>query len=382
MIYLDNAAGSHPKPPQLSAALTAALDRYGANPGRGNYRLSRETAVMLETVRERLTAFFGGTDSRRMVFTSGATAALNMAIYGLMRPGQELIISGAEHNAVYRPAAALADSRMIKLLRAPADRYGYVPVEEFARRISPRTGLLACVHASNVCGAVQPVERLAELAAQRRLPLLIDAAQTAGLADIRLDRLPGRVLLAFPAHKALYGIAGLGGLYVSLGVDLRPLLHGGTGTLSEQRAMPAELPQRLEAGSLNTPAVAALGAALDFVAERGVEQLYAQARRLADLLAEKLGNIPRVRLQLPPEPRPRMPVLSLTIDGICANQAADWLDADYDIAVRAGYHCAPLVHKALGTWEEGTLRISPGCFNSERDIEQTARAIAAIAKRV
>lgn len=377
MIYLDNAAGSHPKPPQVAEALAAALSAYGANPGRGNYAFTRQTAAMVQETRAKLARLVHAPEPARMIFTAGATMSANMAINGLLRDGDHVVCSSMEHNAVFRPLAVLADAKRITLHIVRADSWGYIKPEHIAAAVTPRTRLIAVNHASNVCGSVQPLAEIGAVAAAGNVPLLVDAAQSAGLLPLDVQRM--RIsLLVLAGHKGLYAPAGVGALYVSRSVSLLPLLQGGTGSQSELRHQPSHYPDHLEAGSLNTAGIAAWSAALDFVGEIGIDALYSHAMRLTDQLAALLRGHPRLRLQLrPDEDRPRAPLLSVATPQADPAEIAARLDGA-GVCVRSGYHCAPLAHRTLGSFGEGTLRFSPGWFNTGAEIEQAAAALRAL----
>ena len=376
-IYLDNSAGSWPKPPRVAQAMAEALTAYGANPGRGNYALTRQTAALVEEAREETAEFFGLPDPKRVVFTSGATMSLNMAINGLLSPDDILLLAGMEHNAVSRPAAALADEGKIELREVIADSRGELRAAEIGEQLRrrPRPALLALTHGSNVCGSVAPLTAIALQAKRRRVHLLLDASQTAGLLPVHMRRLAISAC-AVAGHKALYGPAGVGALLLSAKTDPRPLIFGGTGSRSEEREQPRELPEHLEAGSVNVPGIAGYLAGLRFVKEIGVSTLYAKAMALTEQLRQGAGNIPGVRLY----GRPQLPVLSLNIEGKDPGEVAALLDSRYHICVRSGYHCAPAAHRALGTLEAGTVRFSPGWFNTREDIEAALTALSEIAK--
>ena len=379
MIYLDNAAGSHPKPKAVTDAIYEACDKYGANPGRGSYALTRATSAMVSRSREKLAALFGCAQAERLIFTAGATVSLNMALFGLLKQGDHLIISGMEHNAMWRPAMALEKAGVITVTRVAADKWGLVRAEDFAAAIRPQTALLACVHASNVNGAIQPIAKIGRLAKMHGLPLLVDAAQSAGLLDIDVQR-DNISLLAFAGHKYLYGTAGTGGLYVAPELRMSSFIYGGTGNNSEQRDQPDFYPDHLEAGSLNTAGIAALAAGVDFVGDIGIAEMYGRGKELTDMLMEKLSVIKKVNLQTPLHGVPYLPLVSFTVEGKTATEIAGLLDCRFDIAVRSGYHCAPLAHRSLETFSEGSVRISPGYFNTAADMEKTAVAVAALAK--
>ncbi len=381
MIYLDNAAGSFPKPPQVGKAMAEALAEYGANPGRGNYTLTRKTASMVESAREKVAGMFGLRDSSRVIFTAGATMSLNMAIYGMLKQDDVLLLPGMEHNAVSRPAADLEDRGIVKVRTLLADRDGYLRLEDIEREASAarRPALLALTHSSNVCGSVAPLAEIAALARQKHIPLLVDAAQSGGLIPLSLEKTPIS-LLALAGHKALYGPPGIGVLLVSDRVDPRPLITGGTGNRSEERRHPDFYPDHLEAGSINVPGIAGLAAALDFVQEIGVEELFGKTMRLTDRLAEMAANTPGIEVYLPELPRQRTPVLALNITKRDPAEAAELLDSRYGICIRSGYHCAPAAHRALGTMAEGCLRFSPGWYNTLEDIEKAGLALAELAR--
>jgi cysteine desulfurase/selenocysteine lyase len=380
MIYLDNAAGTHPKPERVKQAMIRAIDEFGANPGRGNYALTRKTAAMVEEVREKVAEFFDLPDSSRVIFTSGATMSLNMAIFGMLKQGSSLILSGMEHNAVSRPAVALEDEDLLDIKSLRGDSEGYLRLEQIINACAsyPRPSLLALTHASNVCGSLAPLHEIAVIVRRRNIPLLVDAAQSAGLINISMKKTLIS-LLAIAGHKALYGPPGIGLLLVSEKVAPKPFMHGGTGNRSEERSQPHFFPDRLEAGSVNVPGIAGLAAGLDFVKEVSIEELYNKSMRLTDRLAEMAGNIRGIELYLPRKPRARVPVLALNIRKRNPGEAAALLDSRYGIAIRSGYHCAPAAHRALGTMEEGCLRFSPGWFNTEAEIEKAGMALAELA---
>ncbi len=381
MIYLDNAAGSHPKPASVIRSLNLACHKFGANPGRGCYQMSKQTSFMVDETREKLSRLFHISQPKRVIFTAGATTSLNMALFGLLKPGDHLILSGMEHNALWRPAAALAQEGKITVSKIQADAQGFVRAEDFAAAIRPETALIACLHGSNVNGAVQPIAAIGALAKSRGVPFLVDAAQSAGLLDVDVER-DHIDLLAVAGHKYLYGLPGSGCLYVSPNVSLRPFIYGGTGNKSEMPQQPDFYPDHLESGSLNTLGIAALNAAYDFIQDIGRETLAGHCQRLSQRLLEDLSCIKGVTLQTPMEKDPLLlPVVSFTLANKTAGEVAALLDAEYHIAVRSGYHCAPLAHQTLGTLEEGTVRLSPGWFNTMREVKRAAAAIAKIARR-
>ena len=380
MIYLDNAAGSHPKAPGVEAAMIEAMRSWGANPGRGSYAFARRTGDMVEQVRGKLAALIHAPDPCRVAFTSGATMSLNALVLGSAPQlcGGEVIVSSMEHNALLRPLYLLEEQGQLRIRMIPADEAGYVESSRVAEAITGDTRLIALSMASNVCGSVQPIAKVGELAKKHDLPLLVDASQSAGLLEVDVEAM-GISLLALAGHKYLLGPSGVGALWAAPDIELAPLLHGGTGSDSEQRAMPAYWPARMEAGSLNTAGIAGLGAGLDFLAEQGADRLCRRALELSDALEQELRQLPGLTLQKREhESRPRTPLLSFTLDGMPAGRVAELLDRQ-GVCARAGYHCAPEAHRTLGTFEEGTVRLSPGWANTEQELEQACRAIADIA---
>lgn len=380
MIYLDNAAGSHPKAPGVEAAMIEALKSWGANPGRGSYAFARRTGDMVEQVRGKLAALIHAPDPGRVAFTSGATMSLNALVLGYASrlSGGEVIVSSMEHNALLRPLYLLEERGLLRIRMIAADAAGYIESRQVAEAVNGRTRLIALSMASNVCGSVQPVAEVGALARRAGLPLLIDASQSAGLLDIDVEAM-GISMLAVAGHKYLLGPSGVGALWAAPEIELAPLLHGGTGRDSEQRAMPAYWPARMEAGSLNTAGIAGLGAGLDFLAEQGIPRLYRRAMALTGELERALRQLPGLTLQKQEnESRPRAPLLSFTLEGLAAGRVAELLDRR-GVCVRSGYHCAPEAHRTLGTFEEGTVRLSPCWANREQELEQACSAIADVA---
>ncbi|MBQ6606859.1 MAG: aminotransferase class V-fold PLP-dependent enzyme [Firmicutes bacterium] len=380
MIYLDNAAGSHPKAPGVEAAMIEALKSWGANPGRGSYAFARRTGDMVEQVRGKLAALIHAPDPHRIAFTSGATMSLNALVLGYAPrlAGGEVIVSSLEHNALLRPLYLLEEQGLLRIRMITADAWGYIESAQVAEAVNSQTRLIALSMASNVCGSVQPLAEVGALAKKHGVPLLVDASQSAGLLDVDVQAV-GISMLAVAGHKYLLGPAGVGALWAAPEIELAPLLHGGTGRDSEQRSMPAYWPARMEAGSLNTAGIAGLGAGLDFLEEQGIPRLCRRALELTDALERKLRQLPGVTLQKrEEEQRPRAPLLSFTVEELPAGRVAELLD-ERGVCVRSGYHCAPEAHRTLGTFEEGTVRLSPGWATTEQEVEQACAAIAEVA---
>lgn len=379
MIYLDNAATSWPKAPGVGPAMADFITGAAGNPGRGAHRLALAAARVVETARERLADLFGIADPARLVFTSNTTAALNLALKGLVGVGDHVVTTSMEHNAVVRPLHALTIQRGARVTKVAAGPDGRVAAPDLIAAIRPDTKLVVMTHASNVCGALQPIAAVGAACRARGVPLLVDAAQTAGLFQLDVTAL-GISLLAFPGHKGLLGPTGTAGLYVAPGIDLPTLTEGGTGTYSESPDQPSGWPERHEAGTLNTVGLAGLLAALDFVAERGIDALRVHEQALADRLRCGLTEIAGVSLlgATPAAAAADAPVLAFVVDGRDGGEIAVQLDQQYGIAVRSGLHCAPDAHRTLGTLASGAVRLSPGPFNTAAEIEQTLAAIAGL----
>jgi len=330
----------------------------------------------LEQARVRLGRFFGASPER-VVFTLNATDALNIAIHGSVRPGDHVVTTAMEHNSVLRPLEALRHDAGVEHTIVPADSRGRIDIDAFAAAITTRTSLAVVTHASNVCGTLQPVVEIAAICRERGVRLLVDAAQTAGLRPLDLRAL-GADLLAVPGHKGLLGPPGTGALLLADGVDVRPLRHGGTGSESQRTAQPLELPQRLEAGSPNGPAIAALAAGVAWIESRGVEALGTRLARLGARFATGLERIARVDSFGCASIAEREPLFSLRVSGIAPDELAAILDASFGIETRAGLHCAPHAHRALGSWPEGSVRVAPGVFTTDQEIDSLLDALVEI----
>jgi cysteine desulfurase family protein len=377
MIYLDNAATSFPKPEGVYRALDRFARNALANPGRSGHRLALESEHALSDARHRLNRFFNGRNPDRWAFTLNCTDALNMALKGALADGDHVVTTDLEHNSVSRPLVALAQAKRITLTRVPADAGGTVDPEAIRAAIGPKTRLVALTHASNVLGTVQPVAAVGRIAREHELLFLVDAAQSAGVLPIDVQEMCID-LLALPGHKSLFGPTGTGALYVGSRVELRPWREGGTGGDSLTPTQPGEFPHRLEGGTPNVLGVAGLVAGLDFVEERGTESIRRHEVDLCDRLRAALLERPGFEVFGHADPNQRVGTLSFRWEGLSAVELASILDEKFDVAVRAGLHCAPYIHTALGTVPDGLVRISPGPFNSESDIDHLIDALAQI----
>lgn len=376
MIYLDNGATTWPKPPGVRQAVQRALTSFGANPGRGGYAMAASTDEAVFRVRADLAEFFGAAGPQCVCFQPGCTQAINVVLKGVLRPGDHVVISDLEHNAVLRPLEKLGEREITYTVAATVPGDSDATMDGFRRAMRPETKLVVCTQASNVWGFRLPVERLAALAHAYGARICVDAAQSAGLVPIDLAD-SGIDYLCCAGHKGLYGPMGIG-LLVLRDPEDPPgtLVEGGTGVLSRQRAMPAEPPERFESGTGNVPGILGLGAGLDFVKARGPEKLWAAETALLAELYDRLARLPRVRLYTPRPAEPgSLPVLSFTVEGLPSEEVGRRLGRA-GIAVRCGLHCAPLAHEKLGTLEEGTVRVCPCAFTRREELNTLAQRLS------
>lgn len=377
MIYLDNAATSFPKP----EAVYQALDRFArqdlANPGRGGHKMALAAERALDDTRHLLNQFFHGESPERFAFTLNCTDALNMAFKGVLTDGDHVITTDLEHNSVSRPLRALELAGKISLTRVLVDRGGTIDPDAIRQALTPRTRMIALTHGSNVLGTVQPVAAIGRIAREHDLLFLVDAAQTAGVVAIDVQEM-AIDLLAFPGHKSLFGPTGTGALYVGPRAKVRAWREGGTGGDSSSETQPREFPYFLEGGTPNVLGVAGLGAGVKFVMERGVEAIRAHEVALTERLWRRLDEIGGYTVFGHRDPARRVGTLSFRSEVLPAAEIGGILDQAFEVAVRPGLHCAPYIHRALGTFPEGTVRVSPGLFNTEEDIDHLARGLAEI----
>lgn len=372
-IYLDNAATSYPKPEPVYQAVMHAMREIGASPGRGGHRRSLEAGRIMFQAREAAAALFSVPDSSRIIFTHSATEALNMALRGTLAPGDHVVTSSMEHNSLARPLHQL-EKQGVALTIVQAGPDGVIDPVDVQRALTPRTRMIAIGHVSNVSGTIQPIEQFSAIAHAAGALFLLDAAQSAGSLPINVVS-AGIDLLAVPGHKGLYGPQGTGLLYAASHIPLRPLLAGGTGTNSTSEDQPEGFPEGFEVGTHNLPGIAGLKAGMEFVMQQGVAVIGEHERGLVSYAIEKLQLLKQVTLHTPLETALRAAVLSFTVAGKDSSAVAFELDRRFDIAVRAGLHCAPRAHRTLGTFPGGTVRMSPGWFTTREDIAMFADAV-------
>jgi cysteine desulfurase family protein len=378
MIYLDNAATSWPKPESVYQTMDNFLRTKGGNAGRGSHSMAMAARQVVEETRM-LIARLINAEIDRIIFTLNCTDSLNMGLKGLLRPGDHVITSCIEHNSVVRPLRKL-EQRGVRVIRlSPHSGDGFVSTEDVEGAITKDTKLVVMTHASNVTGVIQPIEEYGAIARKYDLVFMVDAAQTAGKypIDVQANNID---LLAFSGHKGLLGPPGTGVLYVGERVELDSLREGGTGSHSEMEEQPLDLPYRYESGTVNSVGISALGAGLKYIFSEGLEKIRAHEQFLTARLIEGLLHIPGVTLYTAKDSTKQAPIISFTIEGYEPGEGGAILDQAFDIKVRSGLHCAPAAHKTIGTYPLGTIRLSPGYFNTAEEIDLTLQALDRMAR--
>ncbi len=378
LIYLDNGATSFPKPEEVYAYMDYFFRNFGVNPGRSGYDLCLEAGEVVETTRKMLTEFFHGTDPNRLCFSYNSTDALNLIIFGMLKPGDHAITTTIEHNSVLRPLyhQGLAG---VGVDYVPFDGAGFVDPAEVRKRFRPSTRLVIVNHASNVVGTIQPIREIGRFCREAGIPFAIDASQSAGKVPIDMEEQCVDVV-AFTGHKSLLGPTGIGGLYVREGIEIRHTRAGGTGVRSAVRTHLDEYPYRLEYGTPNVMGIAGLNAGLKWILAKGPHEIHAHELKLTRLLRDGLLDIQGVTLYCLDDLADHISVLAFNVDGMEAADVGTMLDVDHNIACRTGLHCAPLVHEQLGTDKaHGAVRFGIGPFNTEDDIAAAVRGVREIA---
>ncbi len=378
MIYLDNAATSFPKPEAVCAAVDKALRESCGNAGRGVHSMAAANTQKIREVRSRLAAFIGAEDPSRVVFTLNATDSLNMAIKGYVSPGSHIVTTQIEHNSVLRPLAALESRGIIQVSRVTLDASGIVDPAKVMAAVKDNTSLVVLTHASNVLGTVQPVAEVGRICKETGIALLVDGAQSVGEIPVDVGEL-GIDMLAFPGHKSLLGPQGTGGLYVRDGLELRCWREGGTGTESASQRQPEDYPTHLEAGTANLPGIMGLGEGLNYIEEHGRESIHAHCSSLLGVILDFLKGDDRFVVYGNTDLGRHVHALSFNIKDKDPSDVGLMLDQSFGIAVRTGLHCAAPIHRILGTYPHGTVRISPGPMNTEEDIQRFVEAVKEIA---
>lgn len=372
MIYLDNAATTIKKPPSVAAAVADAVCNMG-NPGRGAHEESLSALRLVHSAREKLAELFRAPGPSSTAFTKNATESLNIAIQGSFQPGDHVITTALEHNSVLRPLYMM-EERGVELTIIPADSTGNIKIADMEDAVRENTKGIVCTHVSNLTGNAVDLEEVGRLCKSHGILFIADASQSAGVLDIDMVRM-NIGILCFTGHKALFGPQGVGGICLGEGVFVRPLMAGGSGTHTYSKIHPLEMPAALEAGTLNSHGIAGLYAALLYLEERGLEKIREKEQKLLKQFYEGMISIPKVKIYGDFSSFPRGAILSLNIGGYDSAMVADELLREYGISTRAGGHCAPLLHEALGTKEQGVIRFSFSAFNTEEEVRAAIRAV-------
>lgn len=377
MIYLDNAATTMQKPEEVIEAVVQAMHSMG-NAGRGAHSASLEASRTIYDTRELLCRFFGGTDPRRLVFTSNSTESLNIAIKGLFEPGDHVITTMLEHNSVLRPLYEM-EKRGVELTIIPADKKGVIDYNDIEKAIRPNTKAVVCTHGSNLTGNLVDIERIGKITRKNGLLLVVDASQTAGVFPIDVEKMQIDVL-CFTGHKGLLGPQGTGGMYVREGIQIRPLKSGGSGVQTYSKSHPAEMPTALEAGTMNGHGIAGLHAAVEYIQRTGIDKIRKREQECMKRFYEGVIQVPGVKVYGDFDDMNRCAIVSLNIGDYDSSEVSDELLTEYRISTRPGAHCAPLMHEALGTVEQGAVRFSFSHFTTDEEVDTAIKAIRELAE--
>lgn len=377
--YFDNAASSWPKPQAVIDAMNECMLEYGANPGRGSHRMAVRASRTLFEARKNIAKLCRIKNPNDISFALNTTGALNQAIKGFVKEGDHVICTAIEHNSVRRPLEYLKRTRNIQVTYITTDLKGNLNLDEISQSIRSNTKLIVCIHSSNLLGNILPLDKISELTKKHGIKLLVDAAQTAGTTKIDVN-LMGIDMMAFPGHKGLLGPQGTGGLYIHPDIDLDPLIHGGTGSKSEEIEQPRVRPDRYEAGTLNTVGIAGLNEGVKFILNETVEKIHNKEWNLTQRLMQGLMEIEGIEILGPELGEDKTGIVSFNLSNIDSSEVAFILDQTFQIAVRSGYHCTPLAHQSVGTLETGAVRASVGYFTTEEDVDYFIYAAKEIRK--
>lgn len=372
MIYLDNAATSFPKPVEVCLEVLRCMENYAANPGRGSHDMAVEASSKIMDTRQELSELFNIPNLLNIIFTCNATESLNIGIKGILKPGDHVISTVIEHNSVLRPLNYLSEKGITFTLLS-VDENGYLNINNLKKKIRRKTKAIIINHASNVLGTVQDIRAIGEIAKEAGILFMVDASQSAGVIPIDVER-DNIDLLAFPGHKGLYGPQGTGGLYIREGIYIDSFIQGGTGSDSMSMRQPDFLPDKFESGTLNTPGIAGLCEGIKFIRKIGIDNIRKHEIMLVEYLVKELCKLPYIKIYGGYDYKDRAAVVSLNIDNVDVSEVGTLLNKK-GIAVRTGFHCAPLIHQIIGTSRRGTVRISPGYFNKLEDIEKIIKAL-------
>jgi cysteine desulfurase family protein len=374
LIYLDNASTSWPKPDSVVEAVSGFIRNTGASPARGNCTAALDALGVVLDCREAVASFFGSSNPINTIFTHNVTWAINTILHGMLNTGDKVVCSSMEHNAVTRPLTDLSD-KGVEVVYSQCDSSGYLDLTAFSRSIQGAK-LAVINHGSNVTGTVQDVEAVSEICHSHGAVLLLDVAQSAGVVPVSLSQ--GLDIIAFTGHKGLLGVPGTGGIVFADGFDacrIRSLAQGGTGSVSEQSRHPGFLPDRFEAGTMNGPGLAGLLAGIKYLNSVGMDEVYRRKIRTAEKLADGIKDIKGATLYRPASGKPWTAVISFTLEGFSTSSIADYLSREHNICCRHGFQCAAVAHRTIGTFPGGTVRLSPGLFTTEVEVDNTLKAV-------
>ena len=371
--YFDNSATSFPKPESVYSSVEIAIREYNANPGRAGHRKALEVARKIYEVREKVANFFGVKNSLNVAFTANATESLNFAIKGAIQKGSHVITTNFEHNSSLRPLYYMRDEKEVKLTFIDT----YLDLE---KSITSETKAVVINHISNVNGTVQDIRKIGDICRRNGLLFILDASQSAGYIDIDMER-DNVDILCITGHKSLFGIQGIGAIALREGIKIDPILEGGTGSFSKLQRQPKEMPEMLEAGTLNTPGILSLGAGIEFIQKIGIEKIKEHEDKLVSKFLKGLEQLDKIKVYKSFTEN-QAPVISINIEGVDSGDFSSILDEEFGILVRPGYHCAPLAHKAIGTYETGSVRFSFGFFNTEDEIDYILQSLKNITLQI
>lgn len=378
MIYLDNGATSFPKPRGMIDAMDRCMLEYCGNPGRSGHAFSMRTGEGIYAARKKIAKLFNISDPTRVIFTWNTTGALNLGIQGVLKEGDHVITTSMEHNSVLRPLKML-ESKGVEHTIVMCDKTGIINLRDIKEVMKENTKMLVCTHASNVTGSIQPIRELGEFAHRNGLIFMVDGAQSGGVLPINVTEM-NIDMLAMPGHKGLLGPMGTGFLYIKEGIQIEPLLSGGTGSASKDRRQPREIPDGFEAGTVNAPGIIGLGYSVDLLLKLGIPNIYEKEHELTRMLDEEIRNMKNVVVYGPDNIDKKVGIVTFNVKGKSCEQVADELSEVYGIAARGGFHCAGLAHKTIGTWEQGAVRLSIGIFNTKGQIKTAIEAVNRIRK--
>jgi cysteine desulfurase family protein len=380
ILYMDNAATSYPKPESVYVAIDHFNRHLGANPGRGSHHQTLQAGSVLLNARETLARLFNIDDAKHIAFTLNVTEALNTGLKGFLSPGDHVITTSMEHNAVVRPLTVMSRTG-VEWTAVQAESDGTLDAHKIKDAIRDNTRLICMLHASNLTGSIMPIGEVGRIARERGIVFMVDSSQTAGVLEVDVQK-QNIDMLAFAGHKGLFGPQGTGGLYVRPGLEIRPLKEDGTGSMSEFLDQPEFMPDHLESGTPNTPGIAGLLAGVEFILDTGRDNIQKHENELISMLIEGMKGIDGVVLHGPADSSKQVAVLAFNIKGVDCGDVSMRLDYEFGITTRSGLHCAPLAHQTLGTLKMGSCRLSPGFFNTEADINRVLSAVHKIAGSV